>query len=87
VTDTMVLRISSRGVVTLPKSLRQAYHLRPGDMLTLLDLGGVFVLSPRRSEVDALADRITQALIERGETLEGMLQALREERERYADQG
>jgi len=86
VTDTMVLRISSRGVVTLPKSLRQAYHLRPGDMLTLLDLGGVFVLSPRRSEVDALADRITQALIERGETLEDMLQALREERERYADQ-
>ncbi|HEY63443.1 MAG TPA: AbrB/MazE/SpoVT family DNA-binding domain-containing protein [Caldilineae bacterium] len=85
-TDTMVLRISSRGVVTLPKSLRQAYHLRPGDMLTLLDLGGVFVLSPRRSEVDALADRITQALIERGETLEDMLQALREERERYADQ-
>jgi len=82
----MVLRISSRGVVTLPKSLRQAYHLRPGDMLTLLDLGGVFVLSPRRSEVDALADRITQALIERGETLEDMLQALREERERYADQ-
>ena len=82
----MVLRISNRGVVTIPKSLRQAYNLRPGNMLTLLDLGGVFVLSPRRSEVDALADRIAQALIERGETLESMMRALREERERYADQ-
>jgi hypothetical protein len=44
-------------------------------------LGGVFVLSPRRSEIDFLAGRLTQALTERGETLETMLQALREERE------
>lgn len=85
--DTLILRMSQRGVVTLPKALRENYNLRPGDSFTLLDLGGVFVLSPHRSEVDSLADRITQALTERGETLESMLQALREERERYASQG
>jgi len=79
--------MAQRGVVTLPKALRQSYNLRPGDSFTLLDLGGVFVLSPRRSAIDSLADRLTQALIERGETLETMLQALREERERYASQG
>ena len=50
------------------------------------DLGGVFVLSPRQSEIDDLADRIAQTLVERGETLESMQQALREERERYAGQ-
>jgi bifunctional DNA-binding transcriptional regulator/antitoxin component of YhaV-PrlF toxin-antitoxin module len=72
------------GVVTLPKALRESYNLQPGDSFTLLDLGGIFVLSPRRSEIDALADRFTQALTEQGETLETMLQALREERERYA---
>ncbi|MBI2486935.1 MAG: AbrB/MazE/SpoVT family DNA-binding domain-containing protein [Deltaproteobacteria bacterium] len=69
-------------MVTLPKVIRERYNVRPGDRFTLLDLGGVFVLSPQSSEIDALADRITQALTERGETLETMLQALREERER-----
>jgi len=82
--DTITVNVAQRGVVTLPKSIREAYGLRPGDTLTLLDLGGVFLLSPRRSEIDTLADRITQALTERGETLESMLQVLREERERYA---
>ena len=84
--DTATVRMAQRGVVTLPKSLRQSYNLRPGDSFTLLDLGGIFVLSPRRSEIDSLADRLTQALTEKGETLETMLQALREERERYDSQ-
>jgi hypothetical protein len=46
----------------------------------LLDLGGVFVLSPQPSEIDALADTIVADLEARGETLETMLQAVREER-------
>ena len=80
--DTVEVQIAQRGVVTLPKSLRERYNLRRGDRFTLLDLGGVFVLSPRTSEIDTLAARVTQALTERGETLETMLRALREERER-----
>ena len=84
--DTTTVRMAQRGVVTLPKSLRQSYNLQPGDSITLLDLGGIFVLSPRRSEIDSLADRLTQARTEKGETLETMLQALREERERYDSQ-
>jgi hypothetical protein len=50
----------------------------------LLDLGGVFVLSPRLSEVDVLAEPIAADLQARGETLASMLQALREEREKVA---
>lgn len=84
--DAITVQMSQRGVVILPKALRERYKLRPGDRFTLLDLGGVFVLTPRRSEIDALADRITQALTERAETLETMLQILREERKRYGDQ-
>jgi bifunctional DNA-binding transcriptional regulator/antitoxin component of YhaV-PrlF toxin-antitoxin module len=83
--DTMTVQLV-QGAVALPQILRENYNLRPGDSLTLLDLGGVFVLSPRRSEIDALADRLSQTLVERGETLESMQQALREERERYAGQ-
>ena len=82
-TDTKVIRVAQRGVVTLPKSLREAYGLEAGDLLTLLDLGGVFVFSPRQTEIDALADRITKSLEAKGETLESMLQVLREERESY----
>jgi bifunctional DNA-binding transcriptional regulator/antitoxin component of YhaV-PrlF toxin-antitoxin module len=79
----ITLQLSQRGVVTLPKSLRQEYGLEAGDTLTLIDLGGVFVVSPRRAELDRLADQITAGLAERGETLESMLQALREAREQY----
>jgi bifunctional DNA-binding transcriptional regulator/antitoxin component of YhaV-PrlF toxin-antitoxin module len=83
--STMTVQVVKRGLLTLPKALRDAYDIAPGDALTLLDLGGVFVLSPRLSEVDVLAEPIAVDLQARGETLESMLQALREEREKYAD--
>jgi bifunctional DNA-binding transcriptional regulator/antitoxin component of YhaV-PrlF toxin-antitoxin module len=81
--DLTVLQMAQRGVLTLPKALRERYNLQPGDSFTLLDLGGIFVLSPHRLTVDALADRLAQSLSERGESLESMLHTLREERERY----
>jgi len=84
--DTMTVQLVQEGAVKLPQIWRESYNLRPGDSFTLLDLGGVFVLSPRRLEIDSLADRIAQTLVERCETLESMQQALREERERYAGQ-
>ncbi|MFV2045186.1 MAG: AbrB/MazE/SpoVT family DNA-binding domain-containing protein [Anaerolineales bacterium] len=80
------LQIGQRGVLTFPKSVREAYKMQPGDPVTLLDLGGVFVLSPRLSEIDDLSARITESLVEKGEDLESMLKVLREQRERYGDQ-
>ena len=79
------LTVSQRGVVTLPKAIRDRYHLKPGDQLTLLDLDGVMVLSPVKSEIDAVADRIAKELEKRGESLESMLLTLREEREKYGE--
>jgi AbrB family looped-hinge helix DNA binding protein len=81
--EPITLQIAQRGIVTLPKALRDTYHLQAGDTLTLIDLDGVFVLSPRRLEVDRLADQIAGELGKRGETLESMLNALRESREQY----
>jgi bifunctional DNA-binding transcriptional regulator/antitoxin component of YhaV-PrlF toxin-antitoxin module len=85
--SSITLQVAQRGLITLPKALRKVYNIHPGDRLTLLDLGGVFVLTPQPSEVDGLADRLAAQLQDRGETLESMLQALREERERYGDDG
>lgn len=81
--DTTTLQIGQRGVLTFPKSWREQYRIQPGDQFTLLDIGGVFVLSPIRSQIDTLADQITQSLVEKGESLEDMLIALREERQQY----
>jgi bifunctional DNA-binding transcriptional regulator/antitoxin component of YhaV-PrlF toxin-antitoxin module len=81
----VTIQMTDRGVITLPKKLRDAYRLHGGDTFTLLDLGGVFVLSPRRSEVDALADQVAEQWSADGQTLESMLQALCEERERRGE--
>ena len=85
--DTMTVQMTQRGVVVLPKTLRETYNFQPGDRFTLLDLGGVFVISPQRSNINALADRINQSLVEKGESLESMLLTLREERENYGQGG
>jgi len=79
------LQMAQRGVITIPKSLRETYGLQPGDVFTLIDLGGVFVLSPRQSEIDTIADKIAEQWAEDGETLETMLQALHEERDRRSE--
>ena len=81
--DTLIIELAQRGILTLPKALRERYHLQPGDSFTLLDLGGVFVLNPRRSEIDSIAERLKDELTKSGETLESMLNTLREEREQY----
>jgi bifunctional DNA-binding transcriptional regulator/antitoxin component of YhaV-PrlF toxin-antitoxin module len=80
--ESITLQMAQRGVITIPKSLRESYGMQPGDTFTLLDLGGVFVLTPRRSEIDQIADKIAAQWAEDGETLETMLRALREERDR-----
>ncbi len=82
-TDTITLRMGQRGVMTFPKSLREDYNFKLGEQFTLLDIGGIFVLTPMRSQIDDLANQITQSLVEQGGTLESMLVALREEREQY----
>lgn len=81
--DTISIQMGQRGVVILPKPLRDTYHLQPGDNFTLLDLGGVFILSPGHTQIDTLAGQISRSLMEQGETLESMLLVLREEREQY----
>ena len=81
--DTITIQVAQRGLLTLPKVLREAYHIKEGDQLPLLDLGGVFVLSPRHSELDSLANQLSTTLLEQGENLESILQSLREARERY----
>ena len=74
--------MTQRGAITIPRSLRDAYGLEPGNPFTLLDLGGVFVLNPERSDIDELTDKIAGQWAKDGEAPETMLETLREERDR-----
>jgi AbrB family looped-hinge helix DNA binding protein len=76
------VRIGKRGIVTLPAQLRKRYGLEAGDMLTVLDLGGVFVLSPEVSIVSKLAREIEQLREEAGLSLEELVDGLDEQRRR-----
>lgn len=76
------VQVGKRGTVTLPAQLRKRYGLDPGDLLTVLDLGGVFVLSPEVSVVSKIAREIEQLREEAGLSLEELLEGLDEERQR-----
>ena len=78
------LQIRTKGSLTLPVELRRKYGLNEGDVLTLVDLGdGAFVLYPGITTVDRSGDRVAQVMAEENVTLEDILEALDEERERY----
>lgn len=82
--NTFQIQVVRRGVITLPKELREQNQINEGDTLILIDLGnGIFVLSPRRSRVDEIADKLAKEWQESGETLESMLETLREVRAEY----
>ena len=77
------LQVRQRGVITLPADLREKYGIQQGDTFRLLDLDGVFVLTPMVPMVPELAREIERARLEAGLSTEALLQTLREEREQY----
>ena len=78
------VQLRDRGVVTLPKALRDRYGLSPGDALRVVDLDGVFVVTPMVPMVPELAREIERLRTEAGLSTEDLLDGLRRERERYA---
>jgi bifunctional DNA-binding transcriptional regulator/antitoxin component of YhaV-PrlF toxin-antitoxin module len=77
------IRVRQRGVLTLPADLREKYDIRTGDTYRLVDLDGVFVLTPMVPLVPELAREIERARVQAGLTSEELLAGLREQRERY----
>ena len=82
----MTLQMRQRGSLTLPKKLRTRYRLREGEVFTLVDLGGVFVLSPKVSLVARMAAEIEQMRDESALTVGDLLEGLDETRKQlYAE--
>ena len=81
---TFQVQVVRRGIITLPKELREHNKIEEGDTLTLIDLGdGVVVMSPQRSRVDEIANKLAKEWQDSGESLETMLSTLREVRAEY----
>jgi bifunctional DNA-binding transcriptional regulator/antitoxin component of YhaV-PrlF toxin-antitoxin module len=76
------LTLRRRGVLTLPAELRRRYRLEEGEPLTLIDLGGVFLLSPKVPLVPKLVGEIERVREEAGLGVEDLLEGLDEQRRR-----
>jgi bifunctional DNA-binding transcriptional regulator/antitoxin component of YhaV-PrlF toxin-antitoxin module len=79
----VTIQVRQRGTMTLPADLRQKYGIRAGDTFRLVDLDGIFVLTPMMPIVPELAREIERTRRETGLSLEELLNGLREQREQY----
>jgi bifunctional DNA-binding transcriptional regulator/antitoxin component of YhaV-PrlF toxin-antitoxin module len=77
------VQVRQRGTLTLPAELLEKYGIQPGDTFRLVDLDGIFVLTPMVTMVPELAREIERARMEAGLSIEELLSGLREQRERY----
>jgi len=77
------MQVRERGALTLPAELRRRYNIQTGDAFQLVDLDGIFILTPMAAIVPELAREIERGRLEAGLSVDDMLKALREERVRY----
>ncbi len=75
-----VVQMRDRGVVTLPKDVRERYGLAADTPLTLIDWDGVLVLSSRVPVVTELARQLAAERAAAGVTVEDLLTAWAQER-------
>ncbi|HEY53860.1 MAG TPA: AbrB/MazE/SpoVT family DNA-binding domain-containing protein [Caldilineae bacterium] len=77
------MQMQQRGAFTFPAELRQKYGIRTGDTYHVVDLDGIFVLTPMTPIVPELANEIERMRLEAGLSTEELLSSLREQRVRY----
>lgn len=75
------VQVRQRGTVTIPVDLREKYSIKTGDTLNIVDLDGIFVLTPMVPMVPELAREIERLRQEAGVSIEELLEGLREQRQ------
>ena len=78
--EAKVIQVRGRGTLTLPSRVRARYALSEGDPMTLVDLDGVLVLSPKVGVVPKLAAEIERMRKEAGISLEELVEGQRQQR-------
>ena len=67
--ETTTVQVRGRGTVTLPAKLREKYRLAEGDALTVIDLDGVILVSPKVLVVPRLVAEVERLRKAKGLTL------------------
>lgn len=70
-----IVQLRERGVVTLPKDVRDRYGLASDTPLTLVDWDGILVLSPRVPAVTEFARQLAAERAAKGVSVDDLLAA------------
>jgi bifunctional DNA-binding transcriptional regulator/antitoxin component of YhaV-PrlF toxin-antitoxin module len=81
--ESETLQVRKRGVVTLPAKLREKYGIEEGDTYRLVDLEGIFVITPMVPMVPEIAREIERLRLAAGLSMNDLLESLRQERDRF----
>ena len=70
-----------KGQVTIPKKIRDAFQIEPGQKGMLIELGGALLILPRQSQIPALLEEVRDGLGTSEMSLEEMVLEMRRIRE------
>ncbi len=77
------VKVRGRGQVTIPASIRKELDLGDDATLSVVKVGDVLVLTPRKLIGDAVAKKAARAMKKSGLRLEDLLTDLDKQRDRY----
>jgi bifunctional DNA-binding transcriptional regulator/antitoxin component of YhaV-PrlF toxin-antitoxin module len=78
-----IIQVRQRGALTLPAEIRKKYGIEAGDTYRMVDLDGIFILTPMAPMVPELAREIERLRLDAGLGIEELLEGLQEQREQY----
>ena len=82
-TTSRLVRIRSRGQLTIPQDLREALNLDEESGLNVFRVGKVLLMTPKRLQRASLASEVEREMKREGLTLEDLLKDLKGQRKRY----
>jgi bifunctional DNA-binding transcriptional regulator/antitoxin component of YhaV-PrlF toxin-antitoxin module len=82
-TTSRLIRVRSRGQLTIPQDLREALNLDEETGLHVFRVGQVLLLTPKRLQRASLASEVEREMKREGLTLKDLLKDLKGQRERY----
>jgi len=77
------VKVRGRGQLTIPASLRKDLDLDDDAELTVVKIGDVLLLTPRKLIGDTVARKAARAMKQAGVKLDDLLADLSKQRERY----
>ena len=78
-----LVRVRSRGQLTIPQDMREALSLDEDTGLNIFRVGKVLIMSPKRLQRASMAKEVEREMKRRGLTLKDLISDLRVQREKY----